>query len=74
MYVALTRARQQLVLSHAQSARRFGQTYRVQPSRFLGELPAADLLRDGDDPNQHVEARDTRTRERLGAIAALLGE
>lgn len=74
MYVAITRARLQLVLSHSESVRRYGQTQRVQPSRFLDELPAGDLLRDGDDPAQHAEARDSRTRERLGAIAALLGD
>jgi DNA helicase-2/ATP-dependent DNA helicase PcrA len=38
-YVGLTRARQHLYLTHAESRRIFGHTSYRDPSRFLGELP-----------------------------------
>ncbi len=41
MYVAITRARQRLYLSHAQSRMLHGRTSFNLPSRFLDELPAA---------------------------------
>ncbi|GIX35069.1 MAG: ATP-dependent DNA helicase Rep [Lysobacteraceae bacterium] len=74
MYVAITRARELLVLSHSRQARRFGELQRLQPSRFLAELPEQDLLVDGADPERHAELARTRTRARLDAIAALLGD
>jgi DNA helicase-2/ATP-dependent DNA helicase PcrA len=43
MYVAITRARKELVLSHAKSRYIFGD-YQIQmPSQFLNELPKADI-------------------------------
>ncbi|WP_124948825.1 UvrD-helicase domain-containing protein [Sulfuriferula thiophila] len=39
MYVAITRARQRLYISHAQSRMLHGQTRYGIPSRFLGEIP-----------------------------------
>ncbi len=38
-YVGITRARERLVLSYAQSRRVYGKTINCLPSRFLGELP-----------------------------------
>ena len=74
MYVAITRAREQLVLSYSRQARRWGELHRLEPSRFLAELPAEDLLRDGDDPALHAEVKQQRTRARMDAIAALLDD
>ena len=42
-YVGITRARQQLVLSYAESRRQYGSDSYNPPSRFIGEIPA-DLL------------------------------
>ena len=42
-YVALTRARERLWLTHAQVRSIFGQTRYGVPSRFLRDLPASDL-------------------------------
>lgn len=40
-YVGITRARQQLVLTYAESRRRYGtDSYYNSPSRFIGEMPA----------------------------------
>jgi ATP-dependent DNA helicase Rep len=74
MYVGITRARSVLTLSHSREARRWGDLQRLLPSRFLAELPADDLLRDGADPALHAEVRQQRTRDHLSNIAALLGD
>jgi DNA helicase-2/ATP-dependent DNA helicase PcrA len=39
-YVGMTRAKQQLVITHAESRRLHGQDYYPPPSRFLRELPS----------------------------------
>jgi DNA helicase II / ATP-dependent DNA helicase PcrA len=44
MYVAITRARRRLYLSHAQSRMLHGQIRYSLPSRFLDELPEQVLL------------------------------
>ncbi len=47
-YVALTRARERLVLSYAYARRLYGGQPRIAlPSRFLGEIPAELLARSG---------------------------
>ena len=38
-YVAATRARKLLTLTHATERRRFGMTHRCDPSRFLSDIP-----------------------------------
>src|SRR5690606_9472726 len=50
LYVGITRAKEQLWLSYAREAQRWGERLRLVPSRFLDELPAAELQRDGADP------------------------
>ncbi|MGA7122978.1 MAG: UvrD-helicase domain-containing protein [Polyangiaceae bacterium] len=42
-YVAITRARKQLVMLHTQTRQIFGKTRWNRPSRFLGELPASTV-------------------------------
>lgn len=50
-YVAVTRAREKLYLSHANMRMVFGRTQYNTPSQFLGEIPPALLLdRDPTDP------------------------
>ncbi|MBS0463065.1 MAG: UvrD-helicase domain-containing protein [Proteobacteria bacterium] len=71
-YVGITRAKQCLYLSHCRQAKRWGGIESQRPSRFLDELPAADLLRDGADPEREAAARRERGRVHLDAIAALL--
>jgi len=45
MYVGITRARQELVLTHAESRRIHGQEHFSPPSRFLSEIPT-ELVRE----------------------------
>ena len=68
MYVGITRAKTLLHLSYARHARRYGETQRVIPSRFLSELPAAELHWIGRDAEQDA----ARTEERAGAAIANL--
>ena len=74
MYVGITRAKSLLHLSYTRHARRYGELQRVIPSRFLDELPKAELHWIGRDAEQDAE----RTKERAGAtianLSALLGD
>jgi len=71
LYVGMTRAKQQLWLSYSKFARTYGQVRFLKPSRFLAELPAVELHRDGDNPaldNQHKAER------RQAALATIFAE
>ena len=73
LYVGITRAKEQLWLSHAREAQKWGDKLRLQPSRFLDELPAAELQRDGADPVADAERKQERATAGFAAIKALLG-
>jgi len=61
MYVAITRARRRLYLSHAQSRMLHGQTRYALPSRFLSELPEQVLLNLNRriEPSHHAAGYNT---------------
>jgi DNA helicase-2/ATP-dependent DNA helicase PcrA len=46
-YVGITRARRVAVISHAANRRIYGNWQSALPSRFLDELPATDIIREG---------------------------
>jgi ATP-dependent DNA helicase Rep len=71
-YVGITRAKEQLWLSHAREAQRWGSKLRLKPSRFLDELPASELQRDGADPAADAERKAERANAGFAAIKALL--
>ncbi len=81
MYVAVTRARQRLYLSFAQTRMLHGQTRYNLPSRFLDEVPeelvkwltpraGAFALRDGDAASRAVNAGTSASRAGKGGFAA----
>ncbi len=72
-YVGMTRARETLTLSHVEYRSRFGERNRARPSRFLDELPAAELRREGDNPEQDATELRERNRDQFARLAALLG-
>jgi ATP-dependent DNA helicase Rep len=72
LYVGITRAKEALWLSHSREAKRWGSIEQRRPSRFLDELPVAELHRDGSDPERDADHRQQRGRAQLDAIAALL--
>ena len=72
LYVAITRAKEQLWLSHSREAQKWGNRVRLTPSRFLDELPAEELQRDGADPAADAERKQERATAGFAAIKALL--
>jgi ATP-dependent DNA helicase Rep len=72
LYVGITRAKEQLWLSHSREAQRWGSKLRLQPSRFLDELPAAELQRDGADPVADAVRKQERASVGFAAIKAML--
>jgi ATP-dependent DNA helicase Rep len=72
LYVGITRAKEQLWLSHARESQRWGSKLRLKPSRFLDELPADELQRDGADPVADAERKQERAKAGFDAIRALL--
>src|SRR5690606_27299371 len=72
LYVGITRAREQLWLSYSREAQRWGSKLRLTPSRFLDELPAAELQRDGADPEADAARRKERADAGFAAIKAML--
>jgi ATP-dependent DNA helicase Rep len=73
MYVGITRAKERLYLAHSAEIKRWGELQHLLPSRFLDELPAGDLLRDGMDPERETAEKKQRGRAHMDAIAALFG-
>ena len=74
MYVGITRAKEQLWLSHANEAQRWGDRMRLKPSRFIDELPAEELQRDGADPVADAAQKAERRSASLANIRALLAD
>ena len=71
LYVGITRAKEQLWMSHSKLTRKFGEQIRLKPSRFFDEIPAAELQRDGADPVADAERKKERASAGLAAIQAL---
>jgi ATP-dependent DNA helicase Rep len=72
-YVAITRAKETLTLSHAAHKQRYGELLAQKPSRFLDELPANDVVREGDDPERDRAEQRARGSAHLARLAELLG-
>ena len=72
LYVGITRAKEQLWLSHSREAQRWGTKLRLTPSRFLDELPTAELQRDGADPVADAERKKERADAGFAALRAML--
>ncbi|MDQ3618142.1 MAG: UvrD-helicase domain-containing protein [Pseudomonadota bacterium] len=72
LYVGITRAKEALYLSHSRETQRWGDRIRLQPSRFLEELPAAEIQRDGADPVADAARKQERASAGFAAIRALL--
>ena len=68
--VGITRAKERLNLTHGAESKRWGETQHLLPSRFLDELPAGDLQRDGADPELESAQKKERGRAALKDLAA----
>ena len=74
-YVGMTRAKETLTLSYCRVRSRFGREETPEPSRFLTEMPAAEVrwVGKGEKVQQTVEEKQAAARPHLDAIRALLG-
>jgi ATP-dependent DNA helicase Rep len=72
LYVGITRAKEQLWLSYSREAQRWGTKLRLTPSRFLDELPDAEIQRDGADPVADAARKQERASAGFAAIKAML--
>jgi ATP-dependent DNA helicase Rep len=73
-YVGITRARDRLCLAYAERSRRYGETIANEPSRFLAELPQADLHWDGRDAEQDAEAKRETAAAHIAWLAQMFAE
>jgi DNA helicase-2/ATP-dependent DNA helicase PcrA len=74
MYVAMTRARSRLYLSHAQTRMLHGQTRYCLPSLFLEELPEELLRQVGGQPAQAYAAKEPFAPRRRAAPKSMDAE
>ena len=72
MYVGITRAKELLTLSWSAKTRRWGEVHTNQPSRFLQELPQADLHWQGKDPEADKEVTRETAESHMARIKAML--
>jgi ATP-dependent DNA helicase Rep len=71
-YVGLTRARESLTLTLTERRRQFGETQETTPSRFLDELPADEVEREGFGEALPPEVRRQQGNASLAALKAML--
>ena len=74
LYVGITRAKELLTLSWPARSRRYGETLNNQPSRFLHELPEADLHWQGQNPEADAEVSRETGQAALARMRALLAD
>ncbi len=72
LYVGITRAKELLTLSWSARTKRYGDVHSNQPSRFLHELPQADLHWQGKDPEADKEITRETAQSHMAKIAAML--
>lgn len=73
-YVGITRAQQLLTFSYSIERRQFGETCRLEPSRFLLELPQDDLNWQVKSKQPTPEQRQELGKSRLAQIKAQLAQ
>lgn len=64
-YVGITRAKEQLYLTHAQKRLYFGVTSNNMPSRFLSEIPASATIRTTDKPLSDDKTLDSLLNDEI---------
>jgi ATP-dependent DNA helicase Rep len=73
-YVGITRAQRELTITYARRRSRFGETLVCEPSRFLEELPVADLEWEGRGAEPSEEEKRARGKSALAGLRSLLAD
>jgi ATP-dependent DNA helicase Rep len=71
-YVGITRAQKTLTFTMAAKRRKHGEVVTCEPSRFLGELPADDLVWEGGQQQVDPQERQARGRAHLANLRDIL--
>ena len=71
-YVGITRARQTLTMTLASRRKQYGEISKTEPSRFLAELPADDLEREGFGDELPPEVKKEKGQQSLNALKDML--
>jgi ATP-dependent DNA helicase Rep len=69
-YVGITRARKTLTLSFCAKRKQYGEMQSCEPSRFLDEIPADDVIWEGRDAPDPEQVK-TRARETIAGLRNL---
>ena len=72
-YVGITRARRTLTLTLARQRKAYGELMDCAPSRFLDELPEADLEWEGRADREDPEKKQARGQDAIAGLRSLLG-
>ncbi len=72
MYVGITRAKQQLTMTHCKKRKRAGTWQYPEPSRFLDEMSSNDVVRIGHTSGEVVSQEQGRKNSR--ALLAMLNQ
>ena len=73
MYVGITRAQKSLNISWCKKRKRAGEMQQCEPSRFIAELPSADVKHFGNPFNDPVVSKDFG-KSKMANIHAMLGK
>ncbi len=73
-YVGITRARRTLTFTLTTHRKRYGERVACEPSRFLAELPADDLVWEGAETAADPQQRMERGQAHLANLRGLLGK
>lgn len=73
MYVGITRAKRTLTLTYAGKRRQFGEVMDTTHSRFLDEIPAADVVWEGKT-EATVEEQKQHGKETLDSLRAMFAD
>ena len=71
-YVGITRAQRALTFSLCKERRQYGELIRVEPSRFLAELPSDDVEWQRNKPKLSAEQQQQSTQNQLDRLRAIL--
>ncbi|MDE0961144.1 MAG: UvrD-helicase domain-containing protein [Planctomycetota bacterium] len=74
MYVAMTRAMDQLVITMARQRRRYGKDQECEESRFLLDIPQEHLVRREIQEQERPVLEGSSARERLRELRSRLGD